>query len=287
MVGAPALAAILAWSVLIEPARLKIHKVTIKTAHWPAAIDPLKMAVIADLHTGSPLNGLDALERLVERVNRLKPDVVLLLGDYVIHGVLFGSFVPPGAIAQALGRLKARHGVLCILGNHDYLYGGARIRRHFERAGLVVLEDEVYPIDRQGGQLWFAGLTDGVSQRPDIKGVFKKIPDNDPAIVLSHDPAVFPHIPQTGFLTLAGHTHGGQLNLPFLNPLCSPHNRKGKYQRGPYRNGTKLMYVSSGVGTSVVPARFNMQPEILFIRLKNSTTLTKKNAERLIKAPGI
>ncbi len=277
MVAAPALAAMLAWSILVEPASLIVRKVIVKTAKWPAAATPLRMAVIADLHVGSPFNGLDALDRLVARVNRLRPDVVLLLGDYVIHGVAFGSFVSPGTIAERLGRLRAPHGVIAILGNHDYMYGGARVRRHLEDAGIIVLEDQVHPIDTAGGRIWFAGLKDGVSGSPDTKGTIAKASAAEPVIVLSHDPAVFKDVPERGFLTLAGHTHGGQINLPFINPLTTPGRALVKYERGAYRDGKKLMYISAGIGTSILPARFNMRPELLIVSLKNSTTVEPQN----------
>lgn len=280
MVAAPALAAMLAWTFLVEPGSLRVRKVVVKTAKWPAGKAPLRIAVIADLHIGSPHNGLDALDRLVERTNALAPDLIVLLGDYVIHGVLFGKFVGPGPIAEGLGRLKARYGTTAILGNHDYLYDGAKMRHALEGVGIVVLEDEAQMLDTHGGRIWLAGLTDAVSQNPDIKAAFAAIPPSEPVIALSHDPALFPQLPDQAFLTLAGHTHGGQVNLPYLNPLATPGRKGVRYGQGAYREGKRLMYVSAGIGTSVLPARFNMSPEVLLIRLKNSTTAGTRDRQK-------
>ncbi len=275
MVAVPALAAMLAWSFLVEPARVAVRKVTVKTAKWPDGVEPLRIAVIADLHVGSPHMGLAALDRLVSRVNGLSPDLVVLLGDYVIHGVLFGRFIGPEPIARGLGRLRAPLGVTAVLGNHDYMYGGSYMRRELENAAITVLEDQAQALETRGGRLWMVGLRDAVTRTPDIGAAFAAVPPDEPVVVLSHDPAVFPGLPERAFLTLAGHTHGGQVNLPYLNPLATPGGKTGRYGQGAYRDGRRLMYVSAGVGTSVLPARFNMRPEVLLMSLKNSTAHKK------------
>jgi hypothetical protein len=269
MVAFPALAAFAAFSFLVEPGRLVVRKVSVKSGKWPKATRPLRVVVIADLHVGAPHVGLRAIERIVEKTNRLHPGVVVLLGDYVIRRVLFGSFVRPREIAKRLGGLKAPLGVIAVLGNHDWWYDGRHVWRELKKAGIVVLENDVHAINAGGGRVWFAGLADSTTRSPDPRGTVAKVPDGEPVIVLSHDPAVFPAVPKRAILTLAGHTHGGQVNLPFLNPLATP-GRHLRHKYGLIREGGKLMYVSSGIGTSVLPARFNMPPELVLVTFKSA-----------------
>lgn len=261
MVAIPAAAAAVAWSFLVEPSRLVVRKFSIKSGKWPKTIKPLRIVAIADLHVGAPHVDLRTVEKIVNRTNLLRPDVIVLLGDYVIRYVLFGAFVGPRAIARRLGGLKAPHGVIAVLGNHDWWFDGKQVSRELERAGIVVLENSVHAIDADGGRVWFAGLADGTTRTPETQKTVDKVPDEEPVIVLSHDPVVFADVPQRAVLTLAGHTHGGQVNIPFLN---APQ----KHPCGFVRGKGKLMYVSSGIGTSVLPARFNMPPELVQLTLK-------------------
>ena len=156
--------------------------------------------------------------------------------------------------------------MIAVLGNHDWWYDGGHIWRELKKSGIVVLENDVHAIDAGGGRVWFAGPADSTTRSPDPRGTVAKVPDGEPVIVLSHDPAVFPAVPKRAVLTLAGHTHGGQVNLPFLNPLATP-GRHLRHTHGLVREDGKLMYVSSGIGTSVLPARFNMPPELVLVTI--------------------
>jgi hypothetical protein len=137
--------------------------------------------------------------------------------------------------------------------------------RELERAGITVLENDVHAIYPNDERVWIAGLADGLTRKPDARGTVAKAAEGEPVIVLSHDPAEFTHVPPEPVITLAGHTHGGQVNLPLLNPLVPPGRPPLRKARGFVRSGEKLMFVSSGIGTSVIPARFNMPPEIVVL----------------------
>jgi predicted MPP superfamily phosphohydrolase len=138
-------AALLGWSVFVEPGRLLVLSTPVVSSRWPAGPPPLRIAVLTDLHVGSFRNGLDHLEAVVSRTNDQGPDLVVLLGDFVIRGGAGGSFVPPEPIAKRLAGLRARYGLAAVLGNHDWWFDGPRVRAALAHAGIRVLENEAIP----------------------------------------------------------------------------------------------------------------------------------------------
>ena len=258
------------WGLWVEPGRLIVRPASLATRLWPPTMPPLRIAVISDLHVGAPHVGLTKVEQVVKRVNRLQADLVVLLGDYVVRNVPFGEFVPPRPIMKRLGRLKARLGVLAVLGNHDWWHDGVAVRQALEQASITVLENQATCIETTDGRFWVAGLADRTTRLPDIDGTLARVPDDEPVIMLSHDPAVFPDIPDRVLLTLAGHTHGGQVRMGGLSPPVHCNGHVYDHLHGWTREGTKAMFVTSGIGTSVVPMRLNVPPEIVLITLRSS-----------------
>lgn len=256
------------WGFLIEPGLLKVREVEIASERWPRDWAPLKIALLADLHVGAPFAGLEKLREVVSRVNGLQPDLVLLAGDYVIHGVLFGSFVPPEAIAKELRRLEARLGVVSVLANHDWWYGGDLIRQDLEAQGITVLENEARSFRHPRGQFWVAGLADDTTRQPDPIGTLRRVPAEEPVIVLVHDPVTFLDVPHRAVVTLAAHTHGGQVYLPWFGAPIVPGRGPRRFAYGHIREDDKDMYVTSGIGTSILPVRFNMPPEIALLTIR-------------------
>ena len=157
--GALLLAA-LVWGFLIEPRLLRNEDYTIAVPRWPATCDGLRVAVLTDLHVGSPMNGVDKLREIVALTRRAQPDLVLLAGDYVIHGVAGGHFTPPETIAQALRSLSAPRGVWAVLGNHDWWLDAPRVRDALEANGIPVLEDQAVPVRSGACEFWLAGIGD-------------------------------------------------------------------------------------------------------------------------------
>ena len=258
------------WAFFIEPNRLVIKEETIQLAAWPAGFENLKIAVLADLHVGSPYIDASKLQDIVSKVNEGQPDLVVLLGDYVIQGVRGGKFVEPELIAENLKGLRARHGVFAVLGNHDWWYDGGRVMRAFEAVGIRVLEDDVARIERNGQSIWLAGLADMWTNQPDIEGTLQKVMDESPVIALTHNPDLFPRIPSKVILTLAGHTHGGQVNLPFVGRLRVPSEFGQRFAAGHIVENNHHLFVTTGIGTSIIPVRFRVPPEIVFLTLKTS-----------------
>ncbi len=255
------------WSFVIEPGWVRLRPVTIATERWPAGETPLRIAVLGDLHVGAPHIDLAKLDEVVAQVNAQRPDLVVLLGDYVIHGVPFGRFVEPAATARSLAALRSRHGTFAVLGNHDWWYDGPGIRRAFEAQGIVVLDDEVRALDLSDGRLWLAGLSDDTTRQPDARGTLRAVPEDEPVIVLAHDPVVFFDVPPRAVVTLAAHMHGGQVYLPWVGALITPGRAPRRFAHGHIREGGKHLYVTAGLGTSILPLRFNMPPEIVILTL--------------------
>lgn len=271
-------ATLLVWAFWLEPSSLTVQHVSLSVPRWHEEHRGLKFAVLTDLHVGSPYMGLDKLRRVVELTNEERPDVILLLGDFVIGnkkehggasgGVLAGTFVEPEPIAAELKNLRAPLGVYAVLGNHDWWYDGVRITRAFEGAGLVVLENRAVRVESGGRAFWLAGIADLWTRKPDIEGTLKQVTDEEPVLLFTHNPDIFPDVPPRVSLTLAGHTHGGQVNLPLIGRPVVPSRFGQRYAFGHVVEQGRNLYVSGGVGTSIIPARFRVPPEIVVLSLE-------------------
>ena len=272
------LAALVAWAFWLEPSSITVRHVSLSVPRWHEEQRGLKVAVLTDLHVGSPYMGLDKLRRVVERTNEERPDLVLLLGDFVIGGrrenggasggVLGGTFVEPEPIAAELKNLHAPLGVYAVLGNHDWWFDGERIARALEGAGLVVLENNAARVEQGGRAFWLAGIADLWTRSPDIEGALRQVSTDDPVILFTHNPDIFPNVPPRVSLTLAGHTHGGQVNFPIIGRPMVPSHFGQRYAFGHVVEGGRHLYVSGGVGTSIIPARFRVPPEIVILSLE-------------------
>ena len=251
----------------IEPQRLIARQVNLQIQHWPASLDGVKILAVSDLHAGAPFINSKYLDELVGRINREQPDVVVLLGDFVIKDVIGGRFMAPEAIAGHLSRVHAGLGVYAILGNHDNWYGSSAVTAALTRAGIRVLSNSVVRLDFHGGTFWLAGLQDFESAQPNIAVTLSQVSDESPVIVITHNPDIFPQVPARVSLTLAGHTHGGQVNLPGLGRLIVPSQYGQRYASGHIRESGRDLYVTTGVGTSIVPVRFRVTPEIVVLNL--------------------
>jgi predicted MPP superfamily phosphohydrolase len=269
LVGAVAALLLLgAQALVVEPSSLEVHRVTLALPGWPATHAPLSVALLADLHTGAPWQGLDELARIVATTNSLRPDLVLLLGDYVIHGVIGGHFVPPEQSAPLLGRLVAPLGVYAVLGNHDHWFDGPRVRAALESAGIVVLEDRARRIERPGGDFWLVGLKDYWEDDRDLAGAIAPLTDGLPALAFTHNPDVFSTLPGRFALVLAGHTHGGQVDLPLVGRPIVPSHFGQRYASGHIVEDGRHLFVTTGIGTSILPVRFRVPPEIVLLELR-------------------
>ncbi|HXM36140.1 MAG TPA: metallophosphoesterase [Pyrinomonadaceae bacterium] len=257
------------WAFLIEPNRLILHKETLVLENWPKALDSLRVAVISDIHAGSPFIDSAKLQKIVATTNQTNPDLILILGDLMITDRIYKHPVDPETIAGALKGLHARLGVYAVLGNHDWWFDGRRVWRALEEVGIRVLENDVTQIQVNGHKFWLWGLSDLNTRPQNIAGTFQRIPPNDAVIAMTHNPDIFPDIPASVALTLAGHTHGGQVNLPFAGRMIVPSRFGQKYAAGHIQEGNRHLFVTTGIGTSILPVRFRVPPEIVLLTLKS------------------
>jgi predicted MPP superfamily phosphohydrolase len=259
------------WAFVVEPNRLTVNEVAIKLPNWPAAFEHLRIALISDLHVGSPYIDTDKLRLIVQTTNRKQPDLILLAGDFMVtNSVRRGHTVEPEIIAAELKNLRARFGVYAVLGNHDWWYDGERVMRSLNAAGIRVLENDVAQIREQEQSLWLAGISDVWTRKPDITGTLQKVTDDGPVIVLTHNPDIFPKIPARVSLTLAGHTHGGQVNIPFIGRPQVPSDYGERYAIGLVVEENRYLFVTPGIGTSIYPVRFRVPPEISLLNITNA-----------------
>jgi uncharacterized protein len=253
--------------------------------NWPEDLE-LTIAVIADIHACYPWMSEERVGDIVDLANAQKPDLTVLLGDYVCTHRLVSGYVPPGAWAEQLARLEAPLGVYAILGNHDWWSAAIpteppdnsrSVRRALAEAGVPLLENQSVRLSQRGRPFWLTGLGDLLARVPnplhghgaaDLPVAIRAIDDDAPAILLVHEPYFFPWVPDRFALTLAGHMHGGQVNLPIIGPPVSLLKRRsGKYIYGEYALGEKRMIVSGGLGTSLAPVRILRPPEVVMAKL--------------------
>ncbi|HZI18415.1 MAG TPA: metallophosphoesterase [Pyrinomonadaceae bacterium] len=257
------------WGFVFEPDRVTIRRAEVALpSGLPAALDGLRVALVADVHAGAPHVKEEKLARLVEAVNAERPDLILLLGDYVIQGVRGGKFMEPEQVAAGLRGLSAPLGVFAVLGNHDWWFDGVRVARALEGAGVRVLENEAARIEHGGAGLWLVGIADLWTRKPDLAAALSRVSDESPIILFTHNPDLFPQVPPRVALTVAGHTHGGQVNLPLVGRPVVPSKYGQRYADGHIVEGGRHLFVTSGVGTSIIPVRLRVPPEIAVLTLR-------------------
>ena len=222
------------------------------------------------------------MRRVVETVNSTEPDVIVLLGDFVSNYREMSQVrMPAGEIASGLTGLKARLGVFAVLGNHDGFYDTDLLASEFEKAGIRVLQDEVSVIEQSGKKLRIFGMIDHLHMGGWTDFNQKKqrglaaVPPEGQIIVLQHGPDIFPAINALNTfgepykLMLAGHTHGGQIRFPILGAPMVPSSFGQKYDRGHITENGKHLFVTSGIGNSILPFRFMSPPEITVLTIRS------------------
>jgi predicted MPP superfamily phosphohydrolase len=266
--GALLLLALAAWAVLVEPRWVARRELRETLQKWEQG-QPLRVAVAADWHfTRQPLWRVMSVERartIVDEINAAKPDLVLLPGDFIADR----DFAPgphrraEDAIAAELARLRAPLGVIAVLGNHDWWHDGPGFTAALRRRGITVLENEAQPV--AGTPLWIAGVGDHSTGHSRPADALRQVPPGAPVLVLMHDPASLLDLPAVPGFAVAAHTHGGQIYLPGIGAPVVPGAAPRAWAYGWITHGDNRMYVTSGLGVSILPVRFNMRPEwVLF-----------------------
>jgi len=264
-------ASLVFWGFFVEPNRLITRHETIQIDNWPRELNDLRIAVLSDIHAGGAFIDERKLRTIVERTNEMQPEMIVILGDYISgDGRRHPLKMKPEVFAAVLKDFRAPLGVYSVLGNHDWWYNGGHVRAALERNGITVLDDDVFKVEARGTSFWLLGLADLWTRPQRIAETVSHVPENATAIALTHNPDIFPNVPSRVQLLIAGHTHGAQVHLPVIGYVVQPSNQdRERYANGHiYENGHHL-FVTTGIGTSILPVRFGVPPEIVLLAVRS------------------
>jgi predicted MPP superfamily phosphohydrolase len=264
-----------AYAAVEAAERLVVTRYRLTPPGWPQG-QRLSICAIADLHAGGPNMGLARVREVVDAGNALGCDLVVLLGDFFATHRFVTEHVPPPAWAAELARLRAPLGVYAIYGNHDWWYDIDGVRNALAKVGIPAMQNDAVRLGGKANRFWLAGLGDQLAHWvgpstfrgvDDLPGTLKRIDTDDPVILLAHEPDIFVEVPARVSLTLAGHTHGGQIRLPLVPPFWTPSQYGARFAYGHIVERGRHMIVSGGLGCSKVPLRLGVPPEIVRVDL--------------------
>lgn len=250
-------------SALTEPYRLTIEHQQIYLRRLPKALDGFRIVQLSDIHH-SRFTSRQIIERAVQTATSLQPDIIALTGDYISKERAYAE-----PCAEILGKLKARHGVYAVLGNHDHWTDAALITDLFRAEGITVLINQGMRFEKNGAAFWLAGVDDTMVGLEDLPLAMAGSSEDEMKLLLAHNPIILRRAARAGVdLVLSGHTHGGQVSL------MSDRNAAGRPRRrvlkGLASEGETQIYVTRGLGTVVLPVRFGCPPEVSLLELRTA-----------------
>jgi predicted MPP superfamily phosphohydrolase len=240
----------------------------------PNVWDGLTIVQLSDFHYDEHFS-LVPIRKAIEMANQLRPDLIVLTGDFVTVPPLFKHFHSGKQAARAaepcaalLGQLRSPLGIFAVLGNHDLVSDPGFIVGALQAHGMQVLRNRAVPLERQGKRLWLAGLDDVLEGDADLDVTMRGVPRGEAVVVLVHEPDFCLRVAEHGLdLQLSGHSHGGQIVLPWVGPLYLPPLGR-RYPKGLRRIAPLTLYTNVGLGTIRIPARWNCPPEVTLITLR-------------------
>jgi len=252
----------LAKNAIDEASSLSLERVAITLPRLPKKLDGLKIIHLSDIHH-SPFTNLEHIERVVKVANRLKPDMFLLTGDYVSHEK---KYIAP--VAKVLGELKSEFGTYACLGNHDHWTAPDLVVRRFGEAGIRMLVNDGFRFEARDASFWLCGVDDHMVGKTDLAGALKGSFPDEMKLLLAHNPLIFRPAARYGVdLTLSGHTHGGQVKVRDPEKRLLP---RRKLTSGLHRRKDSQIYITRGIGTVVLPIRYQCPPEISLLELRSA-----------------
>ncbi len=244
-----------------EANSLSLERVEIGLERLPKKLDGLKIIHLSDTHH-SPFTNIEHIARAVKIANRLKPDMFLLTGDYVSHNA---EYIAP--VAEVLGELRSEFGTFACLGNHDHWTDPDLVAHLFRGEGINVLINEGFRMEARGASFWLAGVDDYMAGKTDLVAAMRGSYPDEMKLLLAHNPIVFRQSVRAGIdLTLSGHTHGGQVKIRDDEKRILP---RRKLSSGLHRRKGAQVYITRGIGTVVLPVRYQCPPEISLLELRS------------------
>jgi len=242
-----------------EANSLSVERVEITLPRLPKKLDGFRILHLSDTHH-SPFTGLEHIARAVTVAGQLKPDLVALTGDFVSHE---RQYIAP--VAKVLGELRAPHGVYACLGNHDHWTDPEAMTQHLERNNIRVLINEGFRLESTPAPFWLCGVDDHMVGKTDLAAALKGSFPDEFKLLLAHNPVIFRRAARAGVdLTLSGHTHGGQVRMRDNDQRLIRRRRTA----GLHRLSSSHIYITRGIGTVVLPIRFQCPPEISVLELR-------------------
>lgn len=257
---------LLLYMTLLATSDPVIRHVAYHPSGWTTADGRVRLVLLTDTHMALPVTSPGRLNHIIDSINTLKPDLILLGGDYMSTKTLaFRRYSAVEAI-RPFARLKARYGVVAVIGNHDHWAGSGQVGLALADAGVTTLVNGAV----RRGLLAIGGVDDDFTRQADVRGTISVMDRlGGIPVLLSHSPDVFPAVPQRMGLVLAGHTHCGQIVLPLFGAPYTASRYGGRFLCGIYRNGDQILIVSAGVGASMLPLRLGAPPDFWVIDISS------------------
>ena len=261
--GYAAGAVLAGWGVLVRRKLVKVRRLALPIRGLDPSFDGYTIVQLSDLHIGSFSQEPTGL-RWARIANRIQPDLIAVTGDLVTNGSAFH-----GQIVNVMCALCARDAVVVSPGNHDYFGDGESLIAKLRSRGVQVLRNQSIQIERGDASLLVAGVDDTWTGRADLAAALRKRRPGQPAVLLAHDPDLYPSAANAAVqLVLSGHTHGGQVAMPFAARWLNLSRLSHRFHLGLYSNGASHLYVNGGLGTTGPPVRLGSPPEITVVRLR-------------------
>lgn len=251
------------WSFFTESRFIKVEKIAIKIKNLSPSFEKTKIAHISDLHSR---NFGKKEKELIRSLKELNPEFIFITGDLVDWETR--NLASCRNFWKELSK-NFPEKIFGVFGNHDHKNPKFKdIRNFLKESGIKILENEAVKIRKNGDMVYLIGLDDPHEDRDNIDKAMAGINELLPKILLAHSPEVFRRVRERNLdLILVGHTHGGQVNIPFITDVFLPLKHEKKYKRGIFKENSTYLYVNRGIGTTLLPIRFNSPPEIALITL--------------------
>jgi len=252
----------------LSPEEIELVRVRVRRPDLPRAFEGMTIALLTDLHQGSPGVRPALIERAAEIAMSVRPDLICLGGDFISGWGARGDIREFLSIVRGLA---APMGVFAVLGNHEFMSGPDLATRSFDHSSIRLLRNEVVTLHKDHQQLDFIGL-DNYCNQPlkSLREQIERVSGHPGSLILEHSPDLAPMLgPAFDGLILCGHTHGGQIMIPMLGQIASSSRFGQKYVAGLYPVGRGVMYISRGVGAVVIPMRIGCPPEVTVLELRS------------------